>query len=390
MTTAAELVIALWDPVGLDASGRLTSTASFVRVLEELRAQTPILLLCGGDGGPVAAGNIRVAPLGFVPTFAAWVRNPRAFSDSIRRLLVRELEALSPETPILLVDVSIPNYRAMTALAGRRVFLYLRGDDVREARIRQRGIARIAVKLYAVLLSVLRRRMLERLPLIGAGRQPLPRRVLEGREPWPFYPSSFTRAELAGTTRCSSGRHADRDPVRIVWIGRLAAIKRVDVLIRAAGQFARSWRTGVELHLFGDGPLRGELELLASRVRSPLKTVFHGQVPRPDIIGGLDGALCLALTSAWEGFPKVIAEALSAGVPIVSVDIGSVSSLIETRDVGMVVRGGESDLAGAFCALAGSPDEWLLKSAKAREAALDLALDNQCRLLLEHLRTCPA
>ncbi len=389
MMSAAGLVVMLWDEVGLDVSGRLASEASFVRVLEELRAQVPVLLLCGGKSIRAEADHIRVAPLGFIPGFAAWLRSPARFSAAIHRLLNSELENVGAAVPILLVDVSIANYLAMKTLPHRKLFLYLRGDDAREAIIRQRGAARIAGTLHALVLRSIRRRMLKRLPLVGAGAAPLPRRVLAGHTVWPFYPSSLTRAEIDAVMRGTASA-ADRNPVRIVWIGRLVAIKRVDRLIRAAAGFARSWQSVVELHLFGDGPLRQELELLASRTGSSLETVFHGRVPGGGLVTRLQGALCLAVTSAWEGFPKVVPEALSAGIPIVAFDIGSISSLIEARDVGIVVRGGETAMAGAFQALAASPETWRVKSANARAAALDLALDDQCQRLLQHLQASAA
>jgi glycosyltransferase involved in cell wall biosynthesis len=238
-------------------------------------------------------------------------------------------------------------------------------------------------------LRAIRRRMMRRLPLVGAGATPLPRPVLAGHTVWPFYPSSLTRAEI-DAAMLGRAFEADRNPVRIVWIGRLVAIKRVDRLINAAAGFARSWQGAVELHLFGDGPLRQELESLASGTGSSLRTVFHGRVPGVGLVARLHGALCLALTSAWEGFPKVVPEALSAGIPIVAFDIGSVSSLIDSRDVGIVVRGGEPAMASAFQALAASPETWRAKSANARAAALDLALDDQCQRLLQHLQASAA
>lgn len=374
------LVVVFWDSVRLDEEGHLASAASFVQVLEELRRQTPVLLLCGGVGEPSSGHGIRIVPVGVHPSFASFLLRPWRFTRQIRQAVGEELGLVSFETPVLLVDATLASGVLMPALSGRRVFLYVRGDDVREARLRQVGLTWPAGMAHSLVLSRVRRALLARFPVVGAGRRPLPGDILAAKDVWPFFPSTLSAAPSPG----QGVPDLSGDPLRIVWVGRMARIKRVDRLLSASSRFARIGGRQVRLDLYGDGPSRATLEKQARETVDSLQVVFHGQVPNQEIVAALQGALCLALTSEWEGFPKVVPEALSAGLPVVSFNVGSVSGLIEEAHVGVVVDS-EDDMAQAFERLASTPEYWKELAANASRAAAGLVLGTQCRALLKHL-----
>jgi N-acetylgalactosamine-N,N'-diacetylbacillosaminyl-diphospho-undecaprenol 4-alpha-N-acetylgalactosaminyltransferase len=97
-------------------------------------------------------------------------------------------------------------------------------------------------------------------------------------------------------------------------MGRLAPSKNFALLIEA---FARAG-LDEDLVILGEGPERGALQSqidargLNGRVR------LVGRLDNPFPI--LAGAQCLVVSSNVEGFPNVIVEALTLGVPVVSTD----------------------------------------------------------------------
>lgn len=124
----------------------------------------------------------------------------------------------------------------------------------------------------------------------------------------PVHPARFRAAlEHAGSLRIIAG-------------ARMVEQKRLDLLIEAFSRIAErhpDWR----LAIFGDGPLRPELEALvaakglANRVDMPGWTQDMAlEMSRSDLF---------ALSSEYEGFGNVIAEALAAGLPAVSFDCPS-------------------------------------------------------------------
>jgi len=138
------------------------------------------------------------------------------------------------------------------------------------------------------------------------------------------------------SVRASLGIRADA--FLIGWLGRMTEVKRVDDLLRA---FARmSERVGdAQLALAGDGPLRGEMEQLARQLGVEDRCHFIGF---RDDVGPLYAAFdTVALTSANEGTPVTLIEALAAGLPAVATDVGGVSDVVPDGEAGFLVPPGD-------------------------------------------------
>src|SRR5579872_2888450 len=130
----------------------------------------------------------------------------------------------------------------------------------------------------------------------------------------------------------------------VLFAGRLAPEKGVDVLVEAVGRL-----DGARLDIAGDGPERPRLEHLADSV-APGRVTFHGLLPKERVDALLGAAPVVVLPARWyENQPMVILEALSAGVPVVASDLGGASELIEPGVDGDLVP--HSDPAALAAAL---------------------------------------
>ncbi len=110
-----------------------------------------------------------------------------------------------------------------------------------------------------------------------------------------------------------------RDPTRdaaipvIIGAGRFVAQKRFDHLVRAFA-IARS-RRPARLILLGNGPAHADLRALAQSL-GVADDVRLADVSPP--WAHMRRASLFSLSSEWEGFPMVLAEAMALGCPIVS------------------------------------------------------------------------
>ena len=146
----------------------------------------------------------------------------------------------------------------------------------------------------------------------------------------------ITRVHLVRNTPRRVVR-ADRDAARrelgldhttpaIAWIGRFSHEKGPDRL----PVLARGLRCACSLVLVGDGPLRAEtLDALATDVGD---TTVRWLGARSDIAGLMKAFDALVLPSRSEGMPMVLLEAMAAGVPVVSFDVGDVSSALNSSN----------------------------------------------------------
>jgi glycosyltransferase involved in cell wall biosynthesis len=89
------------------------------------------------------------------------------------------------------------------------------------------------------------------------------------------------------------------------------------------------------LLIAGRGPLLEELQAQAQRLGIASQVSFLGV--REDIAALLAAADGFVLSSAWEGMPNVVMEALAAAKPVVATRVGGVSELVETGKSGVLV-----------------------------------------------------
>jgi glycosyltransferase involved in cell wall biosynthesis len=122
-------------------------------------------------------------------------------------------------------------------------------------------------------------------------------------------------------------------PEEFVWlaIGRLLPQKDYPTLLQAFAPLARS---PARLLIAGRGPLLDELQQQAQLLGIATQVMFLGV--RQDIASLLAAADGFVLSSAWEGMPNVVMEALAAGTPVVATQVGGVPELVTTGKSGLL------------------------------------------------------
>jgi glycosyltransferase involved in cell wall biosynthesis len=150
-------------------------------------------------------------------------------------------------------------------------------------------------------------------------------------------------------------------------VGRLAPEKNQGLLIDAMGPMLDPRR---HLVIVGDGP---ERQHLAERARATWRPeLVHFTGPRQDIEQLLSAFDVFALTSASEGLPLVLLEAMAAGLPVVSTAVGGVPDLVEDQVTGFLVEpSSPSALMTKLIWLSGRPQKALDVAATARGRVLD-------------------
>lgn len=113
-------------------------------------------------------------------------------------------------------------------------------------------------------------------------------------------------------------RSADRSTRSgVLYVGRLAPHKNMPLLIDAFDLAVARGLTG-DLVIAGDGPSRVDVADYASRSPNTARIKVLGSVDEDQKIELLSRAAVLGMPSIREGFPRVIAEAMASGLPVVT------------------------------------------------------------------------
>jgi len=110
----------------------------------------------------------------------------------------------------------------------------------------------------------------------------------------------------------------DAPPV-ILSVGRLTRAKDYPTLIRAFSLVRKKRKA--RLMILGEGEERGRLELLVRSLGMVCEVDLPGFVPNP--FPYMRKAAVFALSSAWEGLPNALIQALALGTPVVATDCKS-------------------------------------------------------------------
>lgn len=120
-------------------------------------------------------------------------------------------------------------------------------------------------------------------------------------------------------------------PKRIGFVGRLSHEKAPDYFCELARRLRQpSAETRHEWHVYGDGPMRAELE-----AKYGAYATFHGMVTDMSAVWSNLG-LCV-MPSRGEGLPLASIEALGAGVPVVASNVGDLHKVIQDGTSGWLV-----------------------------------------------------
>jgi len=134
-------------------------------------------------------------------------------------------------------------------------------------------------------------------------------------------------------------------PGRLVFVGRLERVKRVDHVLRAFAK-ARETLPWARLDLWGAGTLLPELRVLAGELGVADAARFRGHTDDPH--GVLARARASVMASASEGFGLTVLESLAVGTPVACYGFRyGPAELVRDGVTGRVVRSGDVDALAA-------------------------------------------
>ena len=140
---------------------------------------------------------------------------------------------------------------------------------------------------------------------------------------------------------------------KIVTVGRLVPWKQIDHLIEAIHGCPDAG-----LVIIGDGPERSQLENLTRKNQLGSRIYFAGQRSKEETLALMAACDLFVLNSSYEGFPHVLLEAMSAGLPVMATAAGGTPELVEHGVNGILIpSNGQAALTRALMHLLSCDDQ---------------------------------
>lgn len=167
-----------------------------------------------------------------------------------------------------------------------------------------------------------------------------------------------------------------RSNIRLVTLCRIEKKKGVDVLIKSMSIISKKY-DNIELHIVGDGSQLENYKNLSKELDCLNKIYFHGYLKHAQAIKVLnDSDLFCFPTSSSEGFPKVVLEAMSCNLPIITTDVSVLPLLVGNNCGRIVEEPTPENIAEIIIELIKNPKEYNRLSTNAGQKALNFSIEN--------------
>uniref|UniRef100_A0A7C3J5Y9 Glycosyltransferase family 4 protein n=1 Tax=candidate division WOR-3 bacterium TaxID=2052148 RepID=A0A7C3J5Y9_UNCW3 len=122
----------------------------------------------------------------------------------------------------------------------------------------------------------------------------------------------------------------------ILFVGRLTEVKDPLIMIDIFYEFLKV-RKDFKLKIVGDGPLKEKVLEKIKEYGIEKFVDFEGFVKREDIGKIYSKSFLTVITSRSEGFPTILFESFSAGLPVISFDVGGVKEVVKDYKTGFII-----------------------------------------------------
>jgi glycosyltransferase involved in cell wall biosynthesis len=201
-------------------------------------------------------------------------------------------------------------------------------------------------------------------------------------EVFDFCPDPGAREELRLRIRTELKIPADAG--LLTFVGRLDRQKDPMLLLDALS-LARAVDPNLHLILIGDGVLRSQIEDRLAASADARHVRLLGALPSRRIAELLRASDLLVLSSAYEGMPIAVLEALATGLPVVSTDVGEIRRVVK-EGINGVISGARTPAAVADAIASAMRQRDRLRGRACAESVRNFGPEAVLGLLYDHHR----
>lgn len=130
------------------------------------------------------------------------------------------------------------------------------------------------------------------------------------------------------TDKFRPGKRKSKDEIRLLYVGRLIPLKRIDLIISALPEVIRNNNKKIVFRIVGSGSEEKKLRNLVKELNIEKYVEFRGEVDYKDIHKEYQNSDIYIQLSKVEGMSNTILEAMACGLPIITTDVGGAKNFI--------------------------------------------------------------
>jgi len=334
-------------------------------------------------GSRVRSSNVVLAPLPYFP-------GPKQFYPllpSVHRLLNRWVEQCD------VINLRVPSPAAIFAFRlararGKRVFLLVVGDYAAlRPQLGYRGIKKALFASYVGFEEWALKYMTRRALTFANGAALREKHEQQGARVIETKTTTIAAEDIAVRTDTCTG-----STVRLLTVSRVDPRKGLRAIPAIVAALVRS---GCDVRADIVGPTIGQIgeseqqeigaEAQASGVGDRVR--FLGALPLDQLMRLYrDYDVFVLPTGPGEGIPRVLLEAMAAGLPIVTTRVSGITSLIRDGENGLLVDGAADQLVAAVRSLIESPELRRRLIQDGYATARSHTVDRQASEMMAHVR----
>lgn len=180
----------------------------------------------------------------------------------------------------------------------------------------------------------------------------------------PFFTASYSDLDVRPFVPRRINRSGD--PVELIFVGTLSKNKNPDLCIEVVKILKRN-KIPCNLHLFGDGKIRKNLEELVHASELEDCVTIHGNKPTELIKQYYQRCHFLVFISDSEGWPKVVAEAMFWGCLPITTYVSCVPQMLDFGNRGVLVSKKPMEIYEQITFLINHPDRYNTMARNAHE-----------------------
>ncbi|MFX0133708.1 MAG: glycosyltransferase [Candidatus Hodarchaeota archaeon] len=148
----------------------------------------------------------------------------------------------------------------------------------------------------------------------------------------------------------------DKSDTVFLSVGRLSEEKNLEIMLHSAKDILNKYEN-IKFLIIGDGQQATRLKNLTERVNIQNSVIFAGYIEYAELGLCYKHSDLLIITSPYETFGLTVVEAMHFGCPVIGVNSGGITDIIEDKRNGLYFDGTSKDLTEKLSDIINNPNE---------------------------------